>query len=36
MIVVSDTTPLIALMKASQLDLPEKLFGRILITQAVS
>ena len=35
MIVVSDTTPLIALMKASQLDLLEKLFGRILIPKAV-
>lgn len=35
MIVVSDTTPLIALMKASQLDLLQKLFGKILIPQAV-
>ena len=35
MIVVSDTTPLIALMKASQLELLQKLFGKILIPQAV-
>ena len=35
MLVVSDTTPLIALMKASQLDLLQKLFGKILLPQAV-
>ena len=35
MIVVSDTTPLIALMKASQLGLLQKLFGTILLPQAV-
>ncbi len=35
MVVVSDTTPLIALMKAELLELLQKLFGRILIPQAV-
>lgn len=35
MIVVSDTTPLIALMKASHLELLQKLFGKILLPQAV-
>ena len=35
MIVVSDSTPLIALMKASQLDLLQKMFGKILIPHAV-
>ena len=35
MVVVSDTTPLIALMKAAQLELLQKLFGRILVPQAV-
>ena len=35
MIVVSDTTPLIALMKASQLELLQKMFGKILLPQAV-
>ena len=35
MIVISDTTPLIALMKASQLDLLQKLFGKVLIPRAV-
>ncbi len=35
MIVVSDTTPLITLMKAKQLDVLEKLFGRVLIPNAV-
>ena len=35
MIVVSDTTPLISLLKISRLDLLEKLFGKILIPQAV-
>lgn len=35
MIVVSDTTPLIALMKISLLDVLESLFGEILIPEAV-
>ena len=35
MIVVSDTTPLIALLKASQLDLLQRMFGKILIPRAV-
>ena len=35
MIVVSDTTPLISLLKINRLDLLEKLFGRVLIPQAV-
>ena len=35
MIVVSDTTPLISLMKAGQLNVLHKLFGDILIPQAV-
>ena len=35
MIVVSDTTPLISLLKINRLDLLEKLFGKILIPQAV-
>ena len=35
MIVVSDSTPLISLMKASQLDILEKLFGDVLIPEAV-
>ena len=35
MIVVSDSTPLISLMKASQLDILEKLFGNVLIPEAV-
>ncbi|MBR6028634.1 MAG: DUF3368 domain-containing protein [Clostridia bacterium] len=35
MIVVSDSTPLITLMKAMQLDLLHKLFGEIAIPQAV-
>lgn len=35
MIVVSDTTPLIALLKIERLDLLEKLFGNVLIPQAV-
>lgn len=35
MIVVSDTTPLISLLKINRLDLLEKLFGKVLIPQAV-
>lgn len=35
MIVVSDTTPLISLLKIERLDLLEKLFGNVLIPQAV-
>ena len=35
MIVVSDTTPLISLLKICKLDLLEKLFGEVLIPQAV-
>ena len=35
MIVVSDTTPLISLLKISRIDLLEKLFGDVLIPQAV-
>ena len=35
MIVVSDTTPLITLMKASQLDILHKLFGEVVIPEAV-
>ena len=35
MIVVSDTTPLISLLKIERIDLLEKLFGRVLIPQAV-
>lgn len=35
MIVVSDTTPLISLMKIGQLNLIHKLFGEIQIPQAV-
>lgn len=32
MIVVSDTTPLISLLKINRLNLLEKLFGKVLIT----
>lgn len=35
MIVVSDTTPLISLLKIDRIDLLEKLFGHVLIPQAV-
>lgn len=35
MIVVSDTTPLISLLKINRIDLLEKLFGEVLIPQAV-
>ena len=35
MIVVSDTTPLISLLKINCIDLLEKLFGQVLIPQAV-
>ena len=35
MIVVSDTTPLISLLKIERLDLLEKLFGEVMIPQAV-
>ena len=35
MLVVSDATPLISLMKASQLGLLESLFGRVLVPNAV-
>lgn len=35
MIVVSDTTPLISLLKINRLDLLSKLFGEVLIPQAV-
>jgi predicted nucleic acid-binding protein len=35
MIVVSDTTPLISLLKINRLDLLERLFGQVLIPQAV-
>lgn len=35
MIVVSDTTPLISLLKINRIDLLEKLFGDVLIPQAV-
>lgn len=35
MIVVSDTTPLISLLKINRLDLLKKLFGDVLIPQAV-
>ena len=35
MIVVSDTTPLISLLKIGRLDLPDKLFGLVYVPQAV-
>lgn len=35
MIVISDTTPIISLMKANKLDLLRKLYGKVLIPNAV-
>ena len=35
MIVISDTTPIISLLKADKLDLLEKLYGKVLIPEAV-
>lgn len=35
MIVISDTTPIISLLKVNRLDLLEKLFGEVLIPNAV-
>ena len=35
MIIISDTTPIISLMKISQLELLEKMFGEVLIPEAV-
>ena len=35
MIVVSDTTPLISLLKIKRVDLLKELFGEVLIPQAV-
>ena len=35
MIIISDTTPLISLMKISQLKLLKEMFGEILISEAV-
>ena len=35
MIVVSDTTPLISLLKINRIDLLEKLFGEVLIPEVV-
>ena len=35
MIVISDTTPLISLLKINRIDLLKKLFGDVLIPQAV-
>ena len=35
MIVISDTTPLISLLKINRLDLLEKLFGQVQIPQGV-
>lgn len=35
MIVISDTTPIISLMKANRLDLLRKLYGKVLIPNAV-
>ena len=35
MIVISDTTPVISLMKANHLDLLQKLYGNVLIPNAV-
>ena len=35
MIVVSDTTPLISLLKINRINLLERLFGEVMIPQAV-
>ena len=35
MLVVSDTTPLLSLLKINQISLLEKLFGEVLILEAV-
>ena len=35
MIIVSDTTPLISLMKVSKLDVLKSLFGKVIIPDAV-
>lgn len=35
MIVIADTTPIISLMKADKLDLLQKLFGKVMIPEAV-
>ncbi len=35
MIVVSDTTPLVSLLKIGRIDLLESLFGKVVIPQAV-
>lgn len=35
MIVVADTTPIITLMKLNRLDLLEKLFGTVVVPNAV-
>lgn len=35
MIVISDTTPIISLMKAGRLDLLRELYGKVLIPKAV-
>ncbi len=35
MLIVSDTTPIIALVKADRLDLLEQLFGTVLLPRAV-
>ena len=35
MIVISDTTPIISLLKAGRLEILEKLYGKVLIPEAV-
>ena len=35
MIVISDTTPVISLIKISRLDLLEKIFGEVLVPETV-
>lgn len=35
MIVISDTTPILSLLKAEQLDLLEKLFGNVIVPKTV-